>query len=237
MIDFHSHILPCIDDGAKNPEKAVEMIKQALAQGVETIVATPHFNIDEMDIPYFLKKRSASMQMLNDAAKEAEISCPKIVCAAEVYLLPGTAVKKGIEQLCIEGTNCMLVEMPVGRWTGWVFNEIYQLRQKDIVPVLAHPERYIADRENIEKLLRLLEMEVCLQINADSVSLFKYKKIIKHFVSACEMIVLGSDAHDTDHRASHIEKATKVLTKKFGERFVKDITTNAKMLLQGDFSF
>ena len=237
MIDFHSHILPCIDDGAKTPEKAVEMVKQAIAQGVDTIVATPHFNIDEIDIEYFLKKRSASMQMLTEAVEQAGVSCPKVIPAAEVYLMPGTADTEAIEKLCIEGTNCMLVEMPVGRWTSWIFNEIYKLRQREIVPVLAHLERYISDRENFAKLMRLLEMEVCVQINADDVPVLKYRKIIKQFVSHCEMVVLGSDTHDPDRRPSRIEKATKVLTKRFGERLAKDINTNARVLLYGDFSF
>ena len=237
MIDFHSHILPCIDDGAKNPEKSAEMVKQALAQGVDTIVATPHFNIDEIDIEKFLEKRSDSIRMLQEAVEQAGVSQPEIIPGAEVYLLPGTADTEDIHRLCIEGTNCMLVEMPIGRWTGWVFNEIYKLRQRDIVPILAHLERYVSDKENIEKVIRLLDMEVCVQINADDVSAFKYRKIIKHFAGNCEMIVLGSDSHDPEKRPSRIGKACKVLEKKFGERFVKNLNTNARILLYTDFSF
>ncbi len=237
MIDFHSHILPCIDDGAKTPEKAVEMLKQATAQGIDTIVASPHFNIDEIDTGIFLEKRSNSMQMLFEAAEKAGVLCPEIIPAAEVYLLPGTADKEDITRLCIGDTRCMLVEMPIGRWTGWVFNEIYKLRQRDIIPVLAHLERYFPNKENVEKVMHLLDMEVCVQINADDVFSFKYRKAIKQFASKCEMVVLGSDTHDAERRPNRIEKAVNKLEKKYGRGFVKDLNTNAKILLYSDFSF
>lgn len=237
MIDFHSHILPCIDDGAKTPQVSLEMLKQAMETGIDTMVATPHFNTEDASVEGFLKKRENSAVMLERAAEKTEFEMPQILLGAEVYLLPETAETEGIEKLCIQGTNCMLVEMPVGRWTGWVFNEIYKLRQRDIVPVMAHLERYVAYKENFEKILKLLEMEVCVQINADDVSKFKYRKAIKTFASRCEMPVMGSDTHDPVRRPNLMKKAAKTLDKRFGEGFADEIDANAKTLLFGNFSF
>jgi len=237
MIDFHSHILPCIDDGAKSPEVTVEMLKQAREQGIDTIIATPHFNFDEIKLEDFLGKRSRSVQMATEAAEKAGISSPEIIPGAEVYLLPGTASREDLSKLCIEGTNCLLVEMPIGRWTGWVFNEIYKMRDRDIVPVLAHLERYISDKENINKIRRLLEMEVCVQINADDLKSFRYRKIIGVFAEMCEVIVIGSDSHDNIKRPSRIEKGMKLLKKRFGEKFVKNLERNAEALVFDEFTF
>lgn len=237
MIDFHSHILPGIDDGAENPEISVEMLKQAADAGIDTIIATPHFNTEDTTVDGFLKKRANSARLLEQALKKAEFDVPEILLAAEVYLLPETAEADGIEKLCIQGTNCMLVEMPVGRWTEWVFNEIYKLRQLDIVPVMAHLERYAVYKENFEKILRLLEMEVCVQINADDAAKLKYRKAIKAFAERCEMTVIGSDTHDPIRRPNRMKKAVRVLKKRFGSGFAEEMETNAKMLLTGDFSF
>ena len=55
MIDFHSHILPGIDDGSKNTQMSLAMIEEEKKQGVHTIVATPHFYADEDSVERFLK--------------------------------------------------------------------------------------------------------------------------------------------------------------------------------------
>ena len=237
MIDFHSHILPCIDDGAKTPQIALEMLKQAAEQGIDTIIATPHFNFEEIELSTFLEKRSAAMQLLKEETEKTGDSFPKVIPGAEVYLLPGTASWEEISKLCIGDTNCLLVEMPIGRWTNWVYNEIYELRNKGIVPIMAHLERYVADKENIDKIEKLLEMEVCVQINADDVLSFKYRKIISGFVNKGEVLVLGSDSHDPQKRPSRMEKAMKVLKRRFGEKLVRDMSRNAEELVYDEFSF
>ena len=237
MIDFHSHILPCIDDGAKTPGMSVEMLKQAAEQGIDTIIATPHFNFDEIELEIFLEKRSHSLQLVKEEAEKAGIISPEIIPGAEVYLLPGTADRKDLSKLCIEGTNCLLVEMPVGRWTGWVFNEIYKMRDKDIVPVMAHLERYISDKENTDKIHRLLEMEVCVQINADDLLKFRYRKIIGLFAKMYKVVVLGSDSHDSVKRPNRVKKGLGVLKKRFGEGFVRELERNAETLVFDEFVF
>ena len=66
VIDFHSHILPNIDDGSKDINMSVEMLKRSKQQGIDVIVATPHFYADSNTIEHFLNKRARALEQLEN---------------------------------------------------------------------------------------------------------------------------------------------------------------------------
>ena len=215
---------------------AVEMLWQAKKQNVKTIVATPHFNFEDIDIDVFFEKREQGAKLLEEACEGME-NMPRIIKGAEVYLTPDMADRKRLRELCIEGTDCILIELPIGEWTGWIYNEIYKIRTRDMIPVLAHLERYVAHKSNIKKIERLLEMEVCVQINADDVGKFRYNSIIKKIIKSDKLVVLGSDTHNPVTRANKIEEAIKKLKGKYGKGYLARLENNAEMLLNNEFSF
>ena len=67
MIDFHSHILPCLDDGSKSVDESIKMLKTLASQGVKKVVATPHFYANDESIEQFLNRRDeAFLKIKND---------------------------------------------------------------------------------------------------------------------------------------------------------------------------
>ena len=86
-VDFHSHILPGMDDGAENTDMAVAMLKKLHSDGVDTVVLTPHFYRKDETISRFLERRAASYKRLCDAVSGMD-DCPELLLGAEVYFYP-----------------------------------------------------------------------------------------------------------------------------------------------------
>ena len=106
-IDFHSHILPGIDDGAKNAETSLAMLSMAAAQHVDVMIATPHFYASHDRIERFLEKREVAWQKLQNAVAETETAdaYPKLYTGAEVAFFDGISRADDIRKLTIAGTN------------------------------------------------------------------------------------------------------------------------------------
>ena len=110
-IDFHSHILPAMDDGAINTDISLKMLSRLAQDGVDTVVLTPHFYRRDEDIPSFIKRRDAAYRQLCEAAVELE-KCPRLLLGAEVYYYPSLSADPDFGQLTIEGTDYVLLELP-----------------------------------------------------------------------------------------------------------------------------
>lgn len=235
MTDFHTHILPGIDDGSKNVDMSVQMIDLEKEQGVDTIVATPHFNFEHEDLGEFLEKRQKAADALKKAlGSKYEI---KLLLGAEVAVSPGISTQAGLEKLCIEGTKCILLEMPMNDWTGWVFNEIYAVTARNLTPIMAHVERYYDIAANREKIDTLTDMEVCIQINAASVGRIGRRKIINKLLKSNKPVVIGSDTHNLTDRKPNIQHAIHKISRKYGQQFTDRLENNARLLLKGNYAF
>ncbi len=235
MTDFHTHILPGIDDGSQNVETSVQMLAFAKKQGIDTIVATPHFNIEYESIEHFEHKRARAAEALKTAVKGTELEKIKLLLGAEVALTPGLSRKESFNRLCMEGTNCILLELPMNDWTSWVYNEVYAAMAMSYIPILAHIERYTAIKANIKKINIFEEMDLCFQINSGSFFQFKYKKIINRFIKNRKTIVLGSDTHNMTTRKNDMGNAVSRIEKKYGKHIAEKFEKNAKMLIDGSF--
>ncbi|MEG0020359.1 MAG: CpsB/CapC family capsule biosynthesis tyrosine phosphatase, partial [Oscillospiraceae bacterium] len=106
MIDLHCHILPGVDDGARNPLDSLQLLELQKQQGIDGVVFTPHFNIDNISLEEFLSRRQNSLDNLLNAAKTKETELPRYKCAAEVYLTP-KLLECDLKSLCIENTDYM----------------------------------------------------------------------------------------------------------------------------------
>lgn len=233
MVDFHTHILPGIDDGASDVEESLEMIKCQVEQGVNTIVATPHFLPDDMNIDEFYAERNNAFQCVKNAAKLKNIQLPNIILGAEVKLMPFVSRMPDISKLCIEGTNLIMIELPYDTWSdNWVFDEIFSLIvHSKLTPVIAHINRYITKSTDFKKLEKLFRMEVYLQINIGSY-LDKYnKKNINRLIKNGNAHVVASDCHNMDKRPPTLVENLKNLEKKFGKTVVETFNENALYLL------
>ncbi len=237
MIDFHSHILPGIDDGAKNEEMSLEMLKISLEQGVEAIVASSHFDGESESVEGFLERRALAKEKLDEAVKESGAEYPKVLLGAEVYMIPGISELKGIEKLCIEGTNSILLEMPMESWNEWLFAEVYKISSMGLVPVMAHLERYADKAVGMANIRHLMDMDVHIQINASDVGKLRYRKAVKEFLLSGRRVVVGSDTHNITTRKSEMDTAFNKIMKKYGYDMIERIEIAEQMLLDSENSY
>ena len=124
VIDFHSHILPGIDDGSKSIEMSIEMLHMAKEQRVDIMVATPHFYASRHRVEDFLRKRNHAYEHLKDKLPEG---VPELKLGAEVAYFSGISKADRLDDLTVEGTNLILLELPFVAWTDTVIHEVRDL--------------------------------------------------------------------------------------------------------------
>jgi protein-tyrosine phosphatase len=234
ITDFHAHILPAMDDGSRSPEESIKMLKQLRLKGVERVVATPHFYPKQEDPDCFLKRRAESCLMLSSAIKFAELSdgeIPEICIGAEVAYYSGMSLSRRIKELCIKGTNVMLLEMPFCKWTDSVVGEVCKMqREMGIQIVLAHVDRYFNFFDKAT-LFQLKTNRVMLQVNSDPfLRFFSGRRVLK-LVQMARVDVLGSDMHNLESRPANIDAAMRVIKEKGYDSRLKKMMSTADALL------
>lgn len=228
MIDFHSHVLPKMDDGSSNVEESIQMLEMLWAQGVKKVVATPHFVANSESIDKFLQRRQKSYEMLCEKAND---NLPKMVLGAEVEYYSGIGRMENLDKLCIEGTSILLLEMPFVRWTEYTVRELEEISAtKNVTVVLAHVERYIA-KNGINVLHRLYQNGIFMQVNAECFETFLVRRKICRLFENGAIRFLGSDCHNTTSRKPQIYKAFDFLKKKYGEEFINQFNEYGSSIL------
>ncbi|MBQ3427106.1 MAG: hypothetical protein IJH37_08185 [Clostridia bacterium] len=237
IIDFHSHIMPAFDDGAKDAKMSIAMLQKSMDQGVETVVSTSHcYPMSGRDITEFTDKRQTAYNVLMEAVKADNAEIPKLVPAAEVHLSCDIASLKGIEQLCIGDTRYMLVEMPSSLWTDEVIDRVYKLSISGIKPIIAHMERNIVQKD--ELLSALYMLDILVQVNAESFAMPVYKKFIGKMMKNKLIHIVGTDMHNLTTRPPDMEKAHKAIIKRFGSDCWEYLMQNAETVLtEGELSY
>ena len=124
VIDFHSHILPGIDDGSKDLETSLEMLRMSAAQGVTDMVATPHFYASKEGFETYLEKRIHAFETLC-ASRTPDM--PRIRLGAEVAFFKGISQAEKIEKLAEQTGRILLLEMPFMEWTDRDIQEVERM--------------------------------------------------------------------------------------------------------------
>lgn len=234
MIDFHSHFLPGMDDGAKDTKTAIQMLKTVKNQGVETIVATPHFYCNGRTVEGFIRKRQAAFDhlMKRIAEQGEENNIPEIKLGCEVHLSISLGELEDVDKLCIEGTDYLLLEMPYQLWQPWMYEMIYSIAANfKVKPIMAHIERYADINRNIETYYNLFNMQILGQANADSFLSFGSRRFLSKLIDGNCIHVIGTDMHNMESRPPKMDEAMIKINKKFGSSFVSEIESNSIKIL------
>lgn len=220
MIDWHTHILPCIDDGSKSIKESIAMLRLLRAQGVRTVIATPHFYADADSVEAFLKKRERSFEALSARLGKG---APRIIPGAEVCYYPGISNLEGLERLCIQGTDLLLLEMPMAKWTEPTLKEVVELScSGGFTVIIAHIDRYMGLQD--EAVIRKMsEAGILMQINASCFQGFFDRRKAFRLLSSGIVRFIGSDCHNTGSRKPMIGEAFIHIRKKFGDDFVRHL--------------
>ncbi len=215
IIDCHSHILPAIDDGARDLATSLEMLRLSGEQGVQRMIATPHFYASRDRLDAFLERRRAAFDAIRDARSG---DMPEIRLGAEVAFFRGIREAEQIDALQIEGTNALLLEMPFRPWSQSDVDEVACLIEKrGFRIILAHLERYLPMRENGAYLRQLTEMPVVVQINAEGLLDWRQRGRLIRMFGRGEAHLLGSDCHGLRRRPPNLTEGRQVLRKKLGQ--------------------
>lgn len=231
FVDLHSHILPGIDDGAKNAEIAALMANACLQQGIDTIVCTPHYyHSRKNSVASFIEKREESLELLKNELTKRNKPSPEFFLGAEVLFDCELTEIQDIEKLAFSGTNYILIEMPYTPWQTWMFEYIYDLiALKNLTPVIAHIERYEQSPEMIEQLAG---MEVCFQINADSVLGGPCKSRAHKLLDEGLVQIIATDTHNMNSRPPKMSEAFKAIEQKYSEKYSAHLIENSRRIIQ-----
>lgn len=227
VTDFHSHILPGIDDGSASLEESLAMLRLEAEQGIRRVVATPHFYPRHDDPEHFLEKRSRAEAALRAAMAE-EPDLPELLMGAEVHFFPGMSHSDILPRLTISGTNCILVEMPMPPWTESMYRELEQIWQHwGITPVIAHVDRYIRPLHTFGIPKHLAQLPVLVQANAS----FFQQSMAMQMLKKGQIHLLGSDCHNLTSRRPNLGNAVEKIRHRLGDRTIGEICATEEMLL------
>ncbi|MBR3686657.1 MAG: hypothetical protein IKL66_04145 [Clostridia bacterium] len=234
LIDLHSHVLPCVDDGSESVERSLEMLRFSYDQGVRKIVATPHFYPNMTNPEDFLEKRGRAAEDLAAAvARQRELGekFPSVCLGAEVAYFDGISRSSAVSDLCILGTKLLIVEMPFERWSETNVGELISLKARGFQPIVAHYDRYCSYQEK-GLLDRLLEGGVAIQLNAEAFLRFGTKRQALGMISAGAISFLGSDCHNMTTRMPNLSDAVSVIEKSLGYGCVEELMTDAAKTIE-----
>ena len=229
VIDFHSHVLPGLDDGSRNVETSLAMLRRSAEQGVEVMAATSHFYAWRDRPERFLERRARAWEQLQ-AALEPEM--PRLYLGSEVAFFEGISQAAQVDRLCLEGTDVLLLEMPFRPWSGQDVDEVEDLLvRRGFRVVLAHLERYLPMRENRSLIQELLELPALVQINAESLLEWRGRGRVLRLFRDGKAHLLGSDCHGVEFRPPNLGQGRAVLSKKLGPKVLAQIDRTGAGLL------
>ena len=226
MVDFHTHILPGIDDGSRSVEESLQMLR-AMPE-VSHVVATPHFYARENTPERFLRRREAAWARLRE---QLDAAAPDIRLGAEVCYFEGICRSDELSALCIEGTNVLLLEMPFDSWSSRAFNDLLELGHRaDIQIVLAHAERYdIFYRRRDWQ--HIADSPILIQCNAAFFLHLRTRHRALQRLEAGYIHLLGSDCHNLFDRAPNLGPVRRVIRGAGAEAEFRKLQENALELL------
>ena len=229
MTDFHAHFLPAVDDGSDGVTTSLRMLELWREQQIERICATPHFYAERTTPERFLRRRESAYKRLTAAMEEGE-EYPRILLGAEVRFFNGISAKE-LPELCLEGTNLLLLEMPFTRWTERILGEVADICRRNIVPVAAHLERYVGFNNN-QILNRFTDLDILVQCNAEYFISRRSTRKALSMLRDGRVHFLGSDAHNIKDRAPNLGSALVLIRKKLGDAALERLQST-EVLIDG----
>lgn len=220
MTDLHTHILPCMDDGAGSVEESIAMLRAEYAQGVRRVALTPHFYRHRERAEEFLRRREEAWDHLRMAIaalpEDEQSTLPQLSMGAEVAWQPNTGRWEELEALRIGEKGPVLLEMPFTPWGSATLRQLYDLvcRTRCTV-VLAHLDRYFKGQKK-EHIRQILNMGMVIQLDAGRMEHVLQRRALLRLLGQEGPFLLASDCHNLSDRAPCMGGAARVMEKSLG---------------------
>lgn len=232
VTDFHTHILPHVDDGASSTAESSQMLDCIAAQGVRRVVFTPHFYANHDTPQRFFQRREKAFARLVQHRRE---NWPELHMGAEVHYFEGISDCDALDALTVGGTRCVLVEMPSGKWNSRMLQELEGIRKKrGITPIIAHIDRYLPRFSSKKLLDQLAQMPVLIQANADFFIQRSTRRQALKMLQSGHIHLLGSDCHNMASRKPNLDQAVEQITQKLGREPIDGILTWESRIFSGE---
>ncbi|MCY9017904.1 tyrosine protein phosphatase [Priestia megaterium] len=239
MIDLHCHILPGIDDGASNDELSLKMAREAVLEGIHTIVATPHHQNGR----YFNEKKDIIqyVQELNESLKREQI--PITILPGQEIRLYGEILDDYQEEkiLTLNDTGKYLfIEFPSSQVPHYAERLLFDIQSKGMIPIIVHPERNSRLLEEPDLLYKFVTNGALAQVTAASVTGHFGKKIkrFSHQLIQSNLVhFVSSDAHNLEGRSFYMREALEVIESEHGQDTVYTFLENAQYVIQGQMCY
>ena len=231
LTDLHCHILPGIDDGAKDPDMAGALLLSEHQQGTRQILFTPHFYADQTDPESFVKRREKALARMQAALDRLSFS---VKLGAEVRMQE-EIMGMDLSLLKMGDTPYLLLEFPFlsGTYPLWGDRIVDQLLSQGIRPLFAHIDRYDYFMGDTQKLDHFQEKGCIFQVNADAVISKRRSPMVFELIRAGYVHVISSDAHSPEKRPVNLRAALDRVEKKLGRGTADFLTENAAAVFEG----
>lgn len=233
IVDMHCHILPEIDDGAKNEGEAYQMLRMAYDEGIRVIVATPHHHERRgMCTPGQYKRALSKVRKMAKDIDEKFYVMPGM----EIYFSQDVLNKLEHKKVQTMGvSDYVLIEFSPNDEFRYIQQALQQVQMKGFHPIVAHIERYDCFHDHVDDVEYLIEMGAYVQVNAGSIvgtSGRTTKRFVKELLERQLVHFVGTDAHSSGSRSPMIKKSADFVEKRFGEEYAREIfrTNGLKVL-------
>ncbi len=232
-IDFHSHVLPAIDDGSASLAESLGLLRLQAQQGITHTVATPHFYPRHHQFASFLSRRQEAVELLQ-AAMAREDGLPELIMGAEVRYFPGIGNCEQLNQLTIGGRSVILIEMPHGEWTSRMYQDLADISEKqELTPVIAHVDRYLTMFSEGGIPQKLMDAGCLIQANASFFLSAAMRPLAMRLLRREQIHLLGSDCHDLQQRPPRLGQARQKIQAKLGSEALSRLDALGSRLLFG----
>jgi len=229
--DFHSHILPKLDDGAADVNESVKLLDILKSDGITRVIATPHLYLHKHSLEDFLRARERSALSLFEAIKGR--GYPEILLGAEVYFSPALG-ELPLRELCVAGTDYMLLELPYQSFSSAFMRSFSNFMSEcNVNIILAHIERYF-ELNKPEIMDELLSYDVLTQANCDSLTVSRDRRKILKLIGSGKIQLLGTDLHSVKRRPPVFGDAEKIIAKKLSPEAFEKMMTAAEMTVKNE---
>jgi len=236
IIDIHSHLLPALDDGPATMGDSLRMCELYHAQGVRTVVATPHMCDPRYDVTAEAVRLGA--RQVSEACRERGIDL-KVLPGADVRLQPELLedLDAGNVLTVADGGRYLLLELPL-QVVPRIGDLLFQLAVRHVTPILTHPERNMELSRKPARLAELVERGCLVQITAVSLlgGLGRLaRRAAERFVKSGLAHVAASDAHSPKgSRRPQFEPVVERLLRLVGEeRTFELLCANPERIVRG----
>lgn len=236
MIDLHCHILPGIDDGAKNMEESLAMAQSAVADGITHVLATPHHKVHGWE-----NEKEAIQQLVTQVQAAVDVAdIPLTIFPGQEVRIYGEIIEDMEAekiQFIDEAEQYVLIEFPSTEIPAFTEQLFYRLQHLGVVPIIVHPERNRAIQKDPNRLKELIDKGALAQLTAGSyLGGFgkEIEKLSRDLIEANMVHFIATDAHNVTNRPFNLKEAYEKLEKEYGRERLDQYQQMTRDLVNGE---